>query len=226
MNRRYTGGGEIEAKIKRLTDVLNDPRTTDEAEKERLRIGINKLKGMLPKEETKSEPKSEPKKEPKKEAKKEDKKPKSEPKKEAPKKKGVQVLSSKRVMVDGKELEVDSKEFCDYLVAEFRDRREKAQQRKETKKKTKSVMTKVSNNIERGITTAIKNSIKDNKKTIDKNPQVFIGKVQKLETATKNFLENLKDILGSEYDAKEVTATVKTINEIVEDLKKKYSDKK
>jgi hypothetical protein len=211
----------IEAKIKKLTDILNDPRTTDEAEKERLKIGIEKLKGMMAKDEPKKE---EPKKE---EPKKSEKKPsKSEPKKaDKTKKKGVQVLSSKRVVVDGKEMEVDSKEFCDYLLGEFRSRREKAQQKKETKKKTTSVMAKVSQSIERGITTAIKSGIKDNKVAIDKNPKVFIGKVEKLETATKNFLQNLKEVLGEEYDAKEVTSTTNAIQEMIDDLKKKYGNK-
>ena len=50
MNKRYNNGGEIEAKIKKFNDLLNDPKTTDAGERERLQKGIEKLKSMLPKE--------------------------------------------------------------------------------------------------------------------------------------------------------------------------------
>lgn len=219
MNRSYSNGGEIKNKIAKLQAVLDDPRTTDAGERERLQKGIEKLKGMLPSEEKPAEKKEEPKERKKPVEKKE---PKSE-KADKSKKKGVQVLSSKRVKIDGREVDVDSQEFCDYLLAQFRERREKAQQKKSSKKKTKSVMSKVSQSIERGITTAIKSGIKDNKVAINKNPKVFIGKVEKLESATKNFLQNLKEVLGDEYDAKEITSTTNAIQELIDDLKKKYS---
>lgn len=230
--KRYDGGGEIQAKIDKFNKLINDPRSTED-EKSRYRVGVEKLKAMLPstKEEAPAEKVAEKKVAEKKvvEKKPTEKKPaeKVAEKKsdEAPKKKGVQVLSSKRVMINGKEVGMDSKEFCDYLLGEFRERREKAEENKTKKKKTTSVMSKVTSNIEKGITTAIKNSIKDNRVAINKDPKVFIGKVQKLETATKNFLDNLKEVLGSEFDAKEVTSTTNAIHSMIEELKKKYADK-
>lgn len=226
MNKRYNGGGEIQAKIDKFTKLMNDSRSTED-EKSRYKTAIEKLEAMKPSSSEKKEETVEEKPTEKKPTeKKPTEKKTSESKKEEPKKKGVQVLSSKRVMIDGKEVGMDSKEFCDYLLGEFRQRREKAEENKTKKKKTTSVMSKVASNIEKGITTAIKNSIKDNKVAINKNPTVFIGKVQKLETATKNFLENLKEVLGSEYDAKEVTSTTKAIQDMIEELKKKYADKK
>ena len=54
---------------------------------------------------------------------------------------------------------------------------------------------------------------------------MFIGKVQKLETATKNFLQQLKEVLGSDYEAKEVADTTKAIHQMIEELKKKYGKK-
>jgi hypothetical protein len=139
--------------------------------------------------------------------------------------KGVKMLSKKRVVVDGKEMSTDSKEFCDYLTAEFVKRKEQASKNKATRKKTKSVMAQVSTKIEQGVEKAIKTGIAKQKPTLKKNPQVFIGKVQKLETATKNFLTQLKEVLGNDYDAKEVTDTTKAIHKLIEDLKKKYAKK-
>ena len=139
--------------------------------------------------------------------------------------KGVQMLSKKRVVVNGKEMSTDSKEFCDYLTAEFVKRKEQASKNKVTRKKTKSVMAQVSTKIEQGVEKAIKTGIAKQKPTLKKNPQVFIGKVQKLETATKNFLTQLKEVLGNDYDAKEVTDTTKAIHKLIEDLKKKYAKK-
>jgi hypothetical protein len=35
----------------------------------------------------------------------------------------------------------------------------------------------------------------------------------------------LKEVLGTDYDAKEVTDTTKAIHKLIEDLKKKYTKK-
>lgn len=139
--------------------------------------------------------------------------------------KGVQMLSKKKVIVNGKEMNTDSKEFCDYLTDEFVKRKEQAKSKKGSRKKTKSVMEQVSTKIEQGVQKAIKTGISKQIPNLKKNPQVFIGKVQKLETATKNFLTQLKEVLGNDYDAKEVTDTAKVIHQMIEDLKNKYSKK-
>jgi uncharacterized protein (UPF0335 family) len=122
-------------------------------------------------------------------------------------------------------MDKDSKEFCDYLTAEFVKRKEQAKKNKGTRTKTKSVMAQVSTKIEQGVEKAIKTGISKQKPAFSKNPQVFIGKVEKLETATKNFLTQLKEVLGTDYDAKEVTDTTKAIHKLIEDLKKKYVKK-
>ena len=136
------------------------------------------------------------------------------------------MVSRKKVIIDGKEYNTDSKEFCDYLTDEFRKRREQAKQKKQTRKKTKSVMAQVTNKIESGIEKAIRTGVTTQKPILKKNPTIFIGKVEKLETATKNFLQQLKEVLGNEYDAKEITETTKAIQKMIDDLKKKYSTKK
>lgn len=139
--------------------------------------------------------------------------------------KGVTMVSKKKVMVNGVEMNTDSQEFCDYLTAEFIKRKEQAKQNKTTRKKTKSVMAQVSTKIEAGVEKAIKTGIASQKPSLAKNPNVFIGKVEKLETATNNFLKQLKEVLGNEYDAKEVTETAKAIQKMIADLKNKYTKK-
>ena len=139
--------------------------------------------------------------------------------------KGVTMVSTKKVVVDGIEMNTDSKEFCDYLTDKFIKRKEQAKANKGTRKKTKSVMAQVSNKIEAGVEKAIKTGIEKQKPSLAKNPNVFIGKVEKLETATNNFLKQLKEVLGNEYDAKEVTETAKAIQKLIADLKKKYNKK-
>jgi hypothetical protein len=135
------------------------------------------------------------------------------------------MVSTKKVVVDGIEMNTDSKEFCDYLTDKFIKRKEQAKANKGTRKKTKSVMAQVSNKIEAGVEKAIKTGIEKQKPSLAKNPNVFIGKVEKLETATNNFLKQLKEVLGNEYDAKEVTETAKAIQKMIADLKNKYAKK-
>ena len=228
--RRYAGGGQTtQQKIDKLQALIND-KNIPENDKKNYRDALKQFKEKLA-SETKETEKPKPTTTAKPVAKKPvAKKPvarKPVAKKPVAKKmpKGVQMLSKKRVVVNGKEMSTDSKEFCDYLTAEFVKRKEQASKNKVTRKKTKSVMAQVSTKIEQGVEKAIKTGIAKQKPTLKKNPQVFIGKVQKLETATKNFLTQLKEVLGNDYDAKEVTDTTKAIHKLIEDLKKKYAKK-
>lgn len=250
--RKYGDGGETKAKIDKLQKLIDNPATS-EADRKNFQEIIKKFQEKLasetketakpkptttakpkptntakPKPTTTAKPKptTTPKPKPTTTAKPVVKKPKPTAKETAKKlPKGVQMLSKKRVVVDGKEMSTDSKEFCDYLTAEFIKRKEQANKNKGKNKKTKSVMEQVSNKIEQGVQKAIKTGIAKQKPTLKKNPQVFIGKVQKLETATKNFLTQLKEVLGTDYDAKEVTDTTNAIHKLIEDLKKKYAKK-
>jgi hypothetical protein len=253
--RRYAGGGETQAKIDKLQKLIDNPNTPETDKKnfqEAIKKFQEKLasetkptatakpvakkptptarpvakKPVVKKPTPTAKPKPTTTAKPvaKKSTSVAKPKPTAKPvAKKVPK--GVQMLSKKRVIVNGKELSTDSKEFCDYLTAEFIKRKEQAKSNKGTRKKTKSVMAQVSTKIEQGVEKAIKTGISKQIPTIKKNPQVFIGKVQKLETATKNFLTQLKDVLGSDYDAKEVTDTTNAIHKLIEDLKKKYAKK-
>ena len=233
--RRYAGGGDTQSKIDKLQKLIDNPDVS-ENDKKNYRDALKQFKEKLAsvrkpvvrkpvvKKTTETQKPKETEKKPV------VKKPvvkKPVIKKPVAKKlpKGVQMLSKKKVVVDGKEMNVDSKEFCDYLTAEFIKRKEQAKSKKGTRKKTKSVMAIVSDKIEQGVQKAIKTGIAKQKPTLKKNPQVFIGKDQKLETATKNFLQQLKEVLGSDYEAKEVADTTKAIHQMIEELKKKYGKK-
>jgi hypothetical protein len=232
---------EIKDKISKLESLMNKS-TTPESDKKNFADAIEKFKIKLKEEEENEKPAKETeKKKPIASAKpkptpKQKESTSSKPKaytsskakpteKKVDKKvpKGIQLVSRKKVTIDGKEYGTDSKEFCDYLTADFIKRREEAKKKKGSRKKTKSVMQQVTDNIEKGIEKAIKTGIEKQKPNLKKNPKVFIGKVQKLETATKNFLQQLKEVLGNDYDAKEVTDTANAINKMIEDLKKKYA---
>ena len=240
---RYSKGGDTQSKINTLQKLVDD-KNTPETDRKNFQEAIKKFQEKLA-SETKAAEAEKPK--PTSTAKTVAKKPiatakpvskpvvkkatvVAKPKKTAKpvaKKipKGVQMLSKKRVVVNGKEMNTDSKEFCDYLTDEFIKRKEQAKSKKGTRKKTKSVMAQVSTKIEAGVEKAIKTGIATQKPSLAKNPNVFIGKVEKLETATKNFLQQLKEVLGNDYDAKEVTETAKAIQKLIADLKKKYNKK-
>jgi len=235
---------QLKSQLSKLKKIV--ARTSNDVAKAKMQGGIDNINEELakrkepkaeskPKEKPKQKPQRKPKpkptaKEEKEEAPKPRRKPRRKPTAEKQKpsakrkpKRGVQMLSTKTVLVDGVEMKMNSQEFCDYLLAEFKERRIKAEEKKAKNKKTKtkSVMTKVTDNIEKGITQAIKESVKTNKAKIEKNPREFFGKVKKLEVATKSFLNSLKSVLGKEFDGKEVTSTVKGIQDLVNELKKK-----
>lgn len=240
--KRYAGGGDINAKINKLQSFIDNPNTP-QADRKNFQEAIKKFKEKLisEKEPTTKKPVARPV----------TKKPTSARPTATPvtkkqtatskvspikrkiasnkiiKKtpKGIQIISKKKVMLNGKEYNTDSKEFCDYLTDEFIKRKEQAKSKKGSRKKTKSVMEQVSMKIEQGVQKAIKTGISKQIPTLKKNPLIFIGKIQKLETATKNFLTQLKEVLGSDYDAKEVTDTTKAIHQMIDELKKKYIKK-
>jgi len=210
---------EIEIKIEKFEKMIAHPSSSAE-EKEMYKESVEKLKSQLSSGAgEKSAPANKKKPAPAKE-----KKPAPAP---APskKKKGVKMISSKTVSIDGKEVSMDSQEFCDYLLKQFKDRRDKSKSTG-AKKKTTSVMSRVSSNIEKGVAQAIKAGEKDKKAQINKDPKPFIKKIEKLETSTKSFLQDLKDVMGGEYDSSEVSSTVKSINSMIEELKKKMNEKK
>ena len=234
----YADGGSVDAetkaKIKNLEEFINNPsnQEKDPAMVEKFRGILEKIKSKMMVSEPKSEPKeekTEPKTEPKTETRKAGRpkmtaKPvENEPKTDTKPQKGLKITGSSTVSLDGKDLEMNSKEFCDYLLTKFKERREKS--KNAPKKKTQSVMSKITSNIEKSVVQAIKSSVESNKKSIEKNPDFFVKKVEKLETSTKSFLQSMKEVLGSDYEQKEISSTLKNIEELTESLIAKYKKK-
>ena len=143
----YADGGavdsETQAKIDKIEKFINNPENqkNDPATVEKFRSILASIK---PKATAPAEPKAEPKATAPATPKAKAGRPKgtstpkatatSTPKATAPKKaepkaktsKGVKVTGSSTVTVDGKEMDMNSKEFCDYLLSKFRERREKS----------------------------------------------------------------------------------------------------
>jgi uncharacterized protein (UPF0335 family) len=215
---------EIEEKISYLQEMIADTDNNTEEEIGLYKEKVEVLKAKLPAKKEEKKKDAPAKKEPAKKAPAKKKEAKKEDTTKSKPKKGVKMISSKKVSVDGKEMDMNSQEFCDYLLSSFKERRAKAEENKGKKKKTTSVMSKVSANIEKGVVQAVKAGIKQKSAEIKKDPKQFIKKVEKLEGSTKSFLDDLKDVMGAEFDSKEVTATVKEISKMVDELKKKMKD--
>lgn len=236
-NQHYKNGGSVDAETQKKIDgiekFINNPENqkNDPATVEKFRSILASIK---PKASAPATPKVEPKatapKKPIAPAKprvtatatpKATMTKKAEP--QAKTSKGVKVTGSSSVTVDGEEMDMNSKEFCDYLLKQFRDRREKS--KNAPKKKTASVMAKITANVEKSVLQAIKSSVASNKKEIEKNPNFFVKKVEKLESSTKSFLQSMKDVLGDDFKEGEIASTMKSIEELTESLIAKYKTK-
>ena len=232
----YKNGGavdsETQAKIDKIEKFINNPENqkNDPATVEKFKTILASIK---PKASAPAQPKAEPKATAPATPKAKAGRPKgtSTPKATMTKKaepqaktsKGVKVTGSSTVTVDGKEMDMNSAEFCNYLLKQFRDRREKS--KNAPKKKTASVMAKITANVEKSVVQAIKSSVASNKKEIEKNPNFFVKKVEKLETSTKSFLQSMKDVLGDDFKEGEIASTMKSIEELTESLIAKYKTK-
>lgn len=128
-------------------------------------------------------------------------------------------IVGKTVVFKGKEYPANSKELCDVMIAAFNERREKA--KKQAKKsKTKSVFEKAADKVESTIVSAVKETFQDNKDKIMKQPDQYFAKVKKVQAAGEDFLESFKELVGSEFDRKEINSFTKTITDAVNGLKK------
>ena len=107
---------------------------------------------------------------------------------------------------------------CDELISKWEERRASA--KKAAKKaKTRSVFTSITEKVEAAVTKAIKST---SAVEIKKAPAKAIEKFEDLEESMKNFLHDFRKVLGKEYDGDDVEKAVKSIEQMIAGLKKKY----
>lgn len=107
---------------------------------------------------------------------------------------------------------------CDELISKWEERRASA--KKAAKKaKTRSVFTSITEKVEAAVTKAIKSTSAEE---IKKAPARAIEKFEDLEESMKNFLHDFRKVLGKEYDGDDVEKAVKSIEQMIAGLKKKY----
>jgi hypothetical protein len=148
MKRRYNDGGEIKKKIADLQKLIKNPKT-DAKFIPLYQKGIDKLQAKLQTIEPQ-------------EVEVEIKTPKPRVEKTAPKvakttkpkavekvTKSVKKMDGEKVEIDGVIYDIDSKEFCDYLVEEFKERR--ATSKTKTKTKTQPKENKLIENLKKGL---------------------------------------------------------------------------
>lgn len=149
MKRRYNDGGEIKKKIADLQKLIKNPKT-DAKFIPLYQKGIDKLQAKL----QTAEPT---------EVMVETKMPKPRVEKIAPKMakttkpkavervaKSVKKMGGEKVEIDGVIYDIDSKEFCDYLVEEFKERRANSVSKKAGKKREPKKINLI-DNLKRGL---------------------------------------------------------------------------
>jgi hypothetical protein len=149
MKRRYNDGGEIKKKIADLQKLIKNPKT-DAKFIPLYQKGIDKLQAKLQTIEPQ-------------EVEVEIKTPKPRVEKTAPKvakttkpkavekvAKSVKKMDGEKVEIDGVIYDIDSKEFCDYLVEEFKERRANSVSKKAGKTR-KPKTSNLIDNLKRGL---------------------------------------------------------------------------
>jgi hypothetical protein len=149
MKRRYNDGGEIKKKIADLQKLIKNPKT-DAKFIPLYQKGIEKLQAKLQTIEPQ-------------EVEVEIETPKPRVEKTAPKvakttkpkavekvAKSVKKMDGEKVEIDGVIYDIDSKEFCDYLVEEFKERRANSISKKASKQ-SKPKTSNLIDNLKRGL---------------------------------------------------------------------------
>lgn len=107
---------------------------------------------------------------------------------------------------------------CEELEQMFKERKAKAK-KSEKKSKTRPVIEKIVSNVATATKQAIDSvSVED----IKKNPKKFIEKCMKAEKSGEEFINDLKSLLGEEYDKSEVSEGMEKILIHIKELKAKY----
>lgn len=118
----------------------------------------------------------------------------------------------------GRTIKELTKEDCDELAKEIRERRQK-QKKAEKKSKSKPVIEKIAKNVATAVKQAVKNvSASD----IKDDPKKELDKMARIEAAAKEFLAKLRGILGEDYDKDAIEGEFKEVHDLIKGLKSKY----
>ncbi len=132
----------------------------------------------------------------------------------------VKIASKPKATYKGKPLKELNEENCQELLKENRDRMESAK-KSAKKSKSKPVIEKITANVVKAAKKAIENvSVED----IKNNPNKELGLMDKVISATKKYLNELKTILGDDWDSEAITDEIKPLVDLVKDLRKKYDE--
>jgi len=132
--------------------------------------------------------------------------------------------AEKTVTFNGKTYTEKDKEFCEVLLKKWHGR--KASMKKATKKfKTKSISHKIGSDVASAVTKTIDHVVKTHEKQIEKNPQVFITKFERLDSAASKFVVALKAVLGDDYKSSQIKTEMDDIEKAIDKLKSRFKKK-
>lgn len=195
---------ELKSSIEKLEKAINSP-ATPEGMKSKLKEKLEKAKSDLS------------------EAEKAEEKPKDEKKEKSKKKAGAKRKNI--AVIGGKEFDMDSREFCDALLAQYKRRHADAKKNK-MQAKTTPVFSQITTKISSGVAKAIKTSVSENKAEIKKNPEKYIEKYEKLAKSAAAFAQEFKSVMGDDYKSTEIDDLKKELNAIIEKIEKLAVKKK
>lgn len=143
-------------------------------------------------------------------------------KKTPPKKKSPLKKAKSFIIFEGKKIFEDDANYCEKLVQAWKSRKAKAK-KAAGKRKTKPVTQKVAADVAQAIGKGIGSM---GAQDIKKNPEAAITKIERLEKKGTEFLEAFKDVLGEKITKKEIAEEFDGIKEMIDNIKKKYINKK
>ena len=105
-------------------------------------------------------------------------------------------------------------EYCDAIKAAWEGRRAKA--KKSAKKfKTKSITQKIGGDVAGAVVKAIKHVEHEDKTKIQKNPNAYVTKFEKLDTYANKFVSAFRDILGEDYKSTQMKKEMDDIEKAI-----------
>lgn len=118
----------------------------------------------------------------------------------------------------GKKIKGLNEEDCKELLKDVRERRRK-QKSSEKRSKSKPVIEKVAKHVATAVKQAVDNVSAED---IKDDPKGEISKMEKVANLAKKFLQDLRAILGEDYDKEAINEEMKEVHDMIAGIKKKY----